>query len=350
MVAQTVTTTPTPQATPAEIAAASTAVLMLALAAHGEAALIAGLAYAIGVRRILEAAANAKPAVFCEEIAARPSRADARRLPRLGGGGAGDDGRLLFRRLRRREKSASAFTTRFFRGGYTCQVVAGKRLGGLDEGSYGGWAANQTTFDAQQPIDGWSDWSFARHEPCDTAHLILPEGVFIEDGLWHVSSRRRRPAGARSHRDGRHDAAPAGVLGDVGRGQGALPAARAGSEEFVRLARYAKTGPCVRSRAVRLQPASQRALVRRHPRRRARSRSRRHRRPLTLNPPPRRQDRRGFPQYCGRRRPARPRAHLATHETVTSDDALEAVAKQLEATGNFRVLRRAPAFPRCRRT
>lgn len=34
-----------------------------------------------------------------------------------------------------------------------------------------------------------------------------------------------------------------------------------------------------------------------------------------------------------------------THETVTSDDALEAVAKQLEATGNFRVLRRAPAFP-----
>lgn len=34
-----------------------------------------------------------------------------------------------------------------------------------------------------------------------------------------------------------------------------------------------------------------------------------------------------------------------THETVTSDDALEAVAKQLEATGNFRVLRHAPAFP-----
>ena len=73
-----------------------------------------------------------------------------------------------------------------FKGGYTCQVVAAKRLDGLDEAIYGGWAANQTTLDAARPIDGWRNWSFARHEPHDTAHLILPQGVTIENGLWRV--------------------------------------------------------------------------------------------------------------------------------------------------------------------
>ena len=73
-----------------------------------------------------------------------------------------------------------------FKGGYTCQVVPAKRLDGLDETIYGGWAANQTTLDAARPIDGWRNWSFARHEPHDTAHLILPKGVTIENGLWRV--------------------------------------------------------------------------------------------------------------------------------------------------------------------
>lgn len=244
MVDQTVTTTPnSPQATLAEIAAAS-AVLMPALAAHGEAALIAGLAYAIGVRRILEGAANAKPAIVCEEIAAgavaSPTLDDCRALAAAGQGTmvvfyfAGCDGA---KKLGKRLHHA------VFKGGYTCEVVAGKRLGGLDEGSYGGWAANQTTFDAQQPIDGWSDWSFARHDPCDTAHLILPEGVFIEDGLWHVYL----PAGVDPQALDRTVTAammPRQLAFWAMSGEGRAHCQQLGldPEEFVRLARYAKTG------------------------------------------------------------------------------------------------------------
>ncbi len=187
MVDQTVIITPdSTQAALAEIAAVSAA-MAPALAAHGEATLIAGLAHAIGVRRILEAVTNAKTSIICEAVA--PGGEPQRAFHASGASASEDQGSIVtfyFAGCDGAKKLRKRLGRPVFKGGYTCQVVAAKRLDGLDEAIYGGWAANQTTLNAAQPIEGWRDWSFARHEADDTAHLILPDDVTIDNGLWRV--------------------------------------------------------------------------------------------------------------------------------------------------------------------
>lgn len=184
MVDLTVITTPDfTQATFAEITTVSVAIAPT-LAAHGEATLIAGLAHAIGVRRILEAASNAKAELVCEAVV--PETQTPRAPDISASDGQGTVATFYFAGCDGAKKLGKRLSRAIFKGGFTCQAVAANRLCGLDETIYGGWSANLPTLDAAQPIAGWNDWSFARHAPQDTAHLVLPEGVTIANGLWRV--------------------------------------------------------------------------------------------------------------------------------------------------------------------
>jgi len=156
------------------------------LAEHGEFSLIAALAHAIGVKRIIEAASAPVQRIFCEPMAAdgansQPPSVSLATLKPKGQGTrmvyyvAGCDGaRRLANRLGRT----------IFKIGYTCEPTPADRLAGLDAVGYGGWAGFASA--TKSPKPGWNKWFFARHEARDTAHVILPFGIEIEQGLWYV--------------------------------------------------------------------------------------------------------------------------------------------------------------------
>lgn len=179
------TTSVSTQDAPAEITSISQK-LEPVLAQYGEASLIAGLAHAIGVKRIIEAASSPARRIFCEPVAEDAAMCAPSPISlaaaRLTGKGtrvtyyiAGCDGaRILAARLGRT----------IFKIGYTCERISADRLKGLNNVAYGGWAGFASA--TSSPMPGWSKWFFARHEASDTAHVILPYGIEIDGGLWHV--------------------------------------------------------------------------------------------------------------------------------------------------------------------
>lgn len=185
-----VTTTPIIASVPTQdtlsnIAAISQA-MSAALAEHGEANLLAGLAHAIGARRIVDAVATPAARFACEVVT------DDGVVPQQQGGAGGkppnsqketlvtyyvagcDGAKLLARRIGRT----------VFKVGYSCAESTKTRIGGLDRVAYGGWCGFASA--TSEPEQGWRDWSFARHEARDTDHLILPDGIEIDEGRWRV--------------------------------------------------------------------------------------------------------------------------------------------------------------------
>ncbi len=141
------------------------------LARHGEDAVMASVAQAIGFGRMIQIAGQG--ASTFSHAAFSAATANVMTYYDAGCPGA--------------KTLARTLGLSIFKKGFTCVPVAEDRLDGLDEVIYGGWAANQTRLDATQPLPGWADWQFARYEAADTAHLILPQGVVITSkGLWRV--------------------------------------------------------------------------------------------------------------------------------------------------------------------
>lgn len=157
------------------------------LASHGERVLLDTVAREIGFLHMRRAAAQGEQTSFsCDSphavsVASKASCGPAAIVPKahrvMTYYDAGCPGA---------KKLARGLDRSIFKKGFTCQEVEANRLDGLDEAAYGGWAANQAALDATKPLEGWNDWTFARHEPTDTAHLTLPDGVIIHGGLWHV--------------------------------------------------------------------------------------------------------------------------------------------------------------------
>lgn len=157
------------------------------LAQHGERVLLASVAQEIGFQRMAQAAEQGAPAPFVCEAApiASVSLKTAGREP----SNAPKAHRIMTyydAGCPGAKKLARGLDRSIFKKGFTCQEVEADRLEGLDEAAYGGWAANQAALDPTKPLEGWNDWTFARYEPTDTAHLTLPEGVVIRGGLWHI--------------------------------------------------------------------------------------------------------------------------------------------------------------------
>jgi len=175
MVAHTITTpSKSAQVAVADINAISMTLSPL-LAAYGEQSLVAGVAHAIGVQRILEIAAKSNAPTFaCEEALSEPADADKpyNYTTYYAAGCTGakhlhtDLGRCIFKK------------------GYTTDE--GERLIGLNNAAYGGWSATQPTLDPDHPGEGWSDWAFEPYRERDVSHIALPAGVTIVAGLFRV--------------------------------------------------------------------------------------------------------------------------------------------------------------------
>ena len=161
--------------------------LATVLAEHGEVSLIAGLAHAIGVSRIIEAASAPVQRFFCEAEAGNGVNATASAFSPVASHAEGQGTQITYyvagcdgaKRLARR------LGRTVFKIGYTCHTDPAERLVGLNGVAYGGWAGFASA--ATAPDTGWNEWSFARHDACDTDHVILPYGIKIEDGLWRIT-------------------------------------------------------------------------------------------------------------------------------------------------------------------
>jgi hypothetical protein len=140
------------------------------LASHGEVALLASVAQAIGFQRMKEVA-DEKPAFRCDD----PNDTGPHDTVTYYVAGC-EGAKALARQLGRT----------IFKAGYTEQKVKSKRLIGLNQVVYGGWSVTDPNLDPMQPSQGWTTWSFARHEPTDTAHVTPPSGITIVKGQWLV--------------------------------------------------------------------------------------------------------------------------------------------------------------------
>lgn len=145
------------------------------LASYGEDALLASVAQAIGFQRMKEVA-DQEPAFRCHDPNDTGSQ-DTEPHDTVTYYVAGCDGaKALARQLGRA----------VFKAGYTEQTIKSKRLVGLNKVVYGGWSASDPKLDPTQPAEGWTAWSFARHEAKDTAHVTPPSGITIIKGQWLV--------------------------------------------------------------------------------------------------------------------------------------------------------------------
>ena len=167
---------------------AISAALARLLAMHGEPMFIAGVAHAIGLGRILDVAAQSNLRIVCDAVADGNTKAQ-HGIERSDAPVARDRGTTITYYVAGCEgakKLARLLNRPVFKIGYTCQDIPAKRLNGLDRIAYGGWEAAHALLHTAKPLEGWSVWEFARYEPTDTAHVILPNGVRVENGLWRV--------------------------------------------------------------------------------------------------------------------------------------------------------------------
>ena len=161
---------------------AISAALTPVLAQHGEVTLISGLALAIGNYRIAEAT-TAKPSLTCEAVNDRGHATPLLATPTTAKDTEGASVHYYIAGCPGLKKLSHRFRRAVFKIGMTTST-RDKRLAGLDEVAYGGWSGNAAP--TAPPSPGWSDWTPARHEPTDVAHIVLPDGVTIEAGVWTV--------------------------------------------------------------------------------------------------------------------------------------------------------------------
>ena len=171
----------------ADIAAISAAIEPL-LATYGEPNFLAGVAYSVGLRRMLDLAAEGPERLLCEEAKPQPAACARHAKPLasckpqlrvktvyyyvIGCNGARNLAKLLKRPV--------------FKVGYIYKTAFDERLDWLDKKSYGGWGPKQAIACLEEPLPGWAKWRPACHKPADTAHLMLPGWISVEDGVWRL--------------------------------------------------------------------------------------------------------------------------------------------------------------------
>lgn len=158
------------------------------LATYGESRLLTGLAYSVGLRRILDVLATQPIDMVCGDGDLPARSCVGRPLP------AGDENpkasvKVVYYYVlgcNGAMQLAERLKRPIFKIGYLFASSLNARFAGLERQSYGGWAPEQAIANCNEPLKGWSKWRLASHKARDTAHLLLPSWISVSKGIWRL--------------------------------------------------------------------------------------------------------------------------------------------------------------------